>query len=128
MVTSILDRLYETMRCSGLTDMPPAPVRSSLPHYNFTVHDWGIADLDHDGTDAHDLNHKLSFFLFQMHYSQAVKLDTGEILRRRFFSLARHLESIGIKRREPLQFFADVVTRELALKEPVTIPAELLGK
>lgn len=126
MVARLLERLSETMRRTGLTDMPPAPVRSALPHYRFTVTDWGIADLDHDGTDANDLNHKLSFFIFQFHYSKAVQIDTHDMIHRRIESLARHLHNIGIKRREPLDFFAGIVTQELKLKEPVTIPEAAL--
>lgn len=127
LLEEILERLSITMG-RGLTALPPAPIRSALKNYDFTVQDWGIADLDYDGTDAHDLNHRLAFTIFQLHYSVGCQLDIKAIIRRRLEALARHLHSIGINRREPLDFFAAIVTQELKLSEPVEIPASLWGE
>lgn len=125
MTTALLERLGEMMG-RGLTSIPPAPVRSKLPNYQFTADDWGIADIAMHPDDTLDLNYRLSFFLFQLHYSQDCKMDTQEMCERRLESLARHLKSIGIHRREPLDFFVRVVTQELSLPKPIQIPMHLL--
>lgn len=122
-----IDRIWKRLNLNGVTGEHQPYIRGNFKQYEFTAEEWGIADLDHDGTDVFDLNHRLSFTLYQLKYSQECQLDVRLSIRRRMDFFVRYLQTLGIDRRAPLELIARTLEQELNLDHPVGVPGHPRG-